>query len=436
MKSSTIAIAGLVFALTLATSVLALPIATFDSSSPSNNTFRNGTVGLSFIIINVTSNETINANASSYIQWYNETNASTNFSALVAQTVNRTSGQESNWTWWEFNLANDGVHRFDVILHSNVSGSGHSAVVQRYVYYDNTTPSASIAFPVDGTDYVRSPPFNFTLDLNFTGDTNQDVCQYDVNNGGNVSISCSNGTFVSTPGSNSLTLWVNDSAGNLGGNSLTFTARETSLGGTSGGGGGGGSGFQIQAARVTTGVLPANSIQVVPVTTQNVPVTKFEFRTTKDVLLNVDIRSINTLPVPDPPGKVIHKLDITPTDPSGMVDVAIHFKVSKFDLNKAGVSTDNVVLMRYANSWFTLPTDKVNEDSLFVHYRAVSPGFSYFAISSGLQGVGDINAPVGTPTLGIVEDLGNFTVGDYDVPIALIGLLILGLVVLIVVKKL
>ena len=415
--------------------------ATYASPTPANNTWRNGTQGLSLITINVTANSTIIANASTYIQWWNETNASTNVSGISAQKVNGTFAVNDNWIYWQFNITNDGVHRFEVQvltntstatglnITSNITNGGNGS---RFIYMDNTsTGPMAIGYPVNNTDYIRSPPENLTFDLNFTGhDLNRDRCLYDINNQGNRTItSCANSSLliVAQTGSNTLILWTNDSAGNSNSTYITFTARESSVGG---GGGGGGSPTSVQVTRVTLGSLPANAIQVVPVT-GNTPVNRLEFKTTAATSFSMDIEKLTSFPVADAPGIVFDRMNLKPSTTQGITDFVIHFKVSKFSLQEKGVASSNVVLMRYQNSWFTLPTEKTGEDAIFVYFKATTPGFSYFAITSGSQATSPQYQiqPTGEASGGVTfPDLGNINLGNYQVPIMF---LIMGSVVLV-----
>ena len=233
---------GIIFILVLmalGSVAFALPNVAFDTSTPANATWRNGTLGQSLVLINVTSNETIHLNASTFAEWYNATNASTNVTVITAQTVNWSGSLSQNWTYWRFNLSNDGVHRFVVRVYS-ANSSTANAPIERYVYYDNTTPLANITSPNNGQNFldtVIDGSVNITLNYLGTDATSNDTCRFSVDNGtASLLAGCRSITFLTTYGLHSLNVSINDSAGNMNSSYLVFRAN---FSGSSGGGGGG-----------------------------------------------------------------------------------------------------------------------------------------------------------------------------------------------------
>ena len=59
----------------------------------------------------------------------------------------------------------------------------------------------------------------------------------------------------------------------------------------------------------------------------------------------------------------------------------INFKVEKGWLAENNADEDDVVLNRYTTFWEELSTSKINSDAKHVYYKAITPSFSYFAIS-------------------------------------------------------
>lgn len=253
----------------------AAPSQNFVGPTPSNATWRNGTQGLSLVTINVTLNETIHLNASSFIEWYNATNASTNVSLVANQFANWSTGGNNNYSYWRFNLSNDGVHRFVVRLYS--VNSSRTNTTERYIYYDNSTPQFSVSSPSNDQAFTASDALGTTnISLNFVfNDTGSpgmlDRCFYVLDNSSNqVNVNrttnlaiCDNLSFIVSAGASpgqtyTFNFTVNDSAGNM--NSTYFTFRAVGL---SGGGGGGGAGQGL----VTDATIPA--IQKLPDITQD-----------------------------------------------------------------------------------------------------------------------------------------------------------------------
>ena len=177
-------------------------------------------------LLNISLNNSIVVNGTSYVQWFNQTNASTNVTAVPIATVNTTAG---NWTWWMFNLS-DGVHRFVFNITTNLTGSAltvNSTNISRTIFVDTQAPNLTIDFPVAGTDYTERVSVT-SVDLNFTAGENankiRDTCYYNLNNAGtNTTISnaslaiCANITngLSVVAGTNTLNVSVNDSAGNI-----------------------------------------------------------------------------------------------------------------------------------------------------------------------------------------------------------------------------
>ena len=249
--------------LILGSVVFAVPDTAFDSSTSSNATWRNGTVGLSNILINVTANSSITANSSSFVQWYNATNASTNVSALIGQTANLSGTNRVNYTYWTFNITNDGVHRFDVILLVNASiatsANETSASIQRYIYYDNTTAQLTLNSPGSGQEFQGSGSTVSVL-VNYTGGdaTSRDQCYYRLDNASASIISgCSNTSIsVDIGRAFGFNMTINDSAGNANSTYIGFTTASSQ------GGGGGGGGGQVSTPVTTPSIVtPATTPQ-------------------------------------------------------------------------------------------------------------------------------------------------------------------------------
>ena len=87
--------------------------------------------------------------------------------------------------------------------------------------------------------------------------------------------------------------------------------------------------------------------------------------------------------LPDPPGLVwaYHQIDINvPED--AIENAEIDFWVSKEWLSTHGVSKEDVRLFRFGEGWEELTTEILGDDTTHVSYRAITPGFSVFAITA------------------------------------------------------
>jgi PGF-pre-PGF domain-containing protein len=63
----------------------------------------------------------------------------------------------------------------------------------------------------------------------------------------------------------------------------------------------------------------------------------------------------------------------------------IHFIIEKSWIEENNFTKDSVRLLRFNESWNELPTGLVNEGEENIEYEAITPGFSIFAISAGIE---------------------------------------------------
>jgi len=62
-------------------------------------------------------------------------------------------------------------------------------------------------------------------------------------------------------------------------------------------------------------------------------------------------------------------------------NIDIDIRVSKDWINEQQINTETISLYRYTVQWERLTTARISEDANYIHYRARTPGFSYFAIA-------------------------------------------------------
>ncbi|MBS3128682.1 LamG domain-containing protein, partial [Candidatus Woesearchaeota archaeon] len=131
----------------------------------------------------------------------------------VNQSYNATNSlPDGNYTFYSFT--------------TNSSGTENTTAT-RIISVDTTLPEISIIYPSNNTNYSDNG-----LDINYTAvDTNLDSCWYTNGTGSaNATLSnCANITNVTWPENTyNITIWANDSAGNLDNSNVTFTIDYTS----------------------------------------------------------------------------------------------------------------------------------------------------------------------------------------------------------------
>lgn len=158
-----------------------------------------------YIEVNATSSE----NATSCdLEWNDGTPAN------VSMAVTNADGNTSCWLN-QTGLA-DGEYLFTV--YGDLIAIGLNRTGERNITVDILPPTVSIISP---TGVVTSTKFDLSHTAN---DTNLDSCWYSFDSGANTTLSgCSNTTLsVSTSGSHTVEVYVNDSANNIVGNTSTF----------------------------------------------------------------------------------------------------------------------------------------------------------------------------------------------------------------------
>lgn len=107
------------------------------------------------------------------------------------------------------------------------------------------------------------------------------------------------------------------------------------------------------------------------------------------------------VPVDGPSSTVYRYIetDLTYVTDEAIQDAVFEFSVPLSWIREQGLTTADVVLMRYHNgAWTALPTELVREGGSTAYYRANSPGFSYFAIATEKNGA-SVGTPVPTETI-------------------------------------
>ena len=110
---------------------------------------------------------------------------------------------------------------------------------------------------------------------------------------------------------------------------------------------------------------------------------------TKDDIPKFSVVSEKITNLPDgvvPPNGtnyVFLRIEAPNTPTTSLSQVTMYFNVPLAWINSHPVKTGDIVLMRYHDGvWKTLPTEFLDSGPSYAHFRSVSPGLSYFAISS------------------------------------------------------
>ncbi len=180
---------------------------TFVPPTPANNSIQNS----NSVYVNITSTEALGF---ALLNWQNSSGYF---------NVTMSNGSTTNWYKNMASLA-DGSYSFSVWA-QNVSGTWVQTQ-RRFLSIDASNPTISIAYPANTTYTSNVNSFNYT----FT-ETNPDKCWYSTNGGATNSSAVTCGTnftgLSSAEGSNTWTVYINDTYGNKNSASVTFTKDTT-----------------------------------------------------------------------------------------------------------------------------------------------------------------------------------------------------------------
>jgi len=171
-------------------------------------------------------------------------------------------------------------------------------------------------------------------------------------------------------------------------------AAETPAASSSSGGGGGGSSASNTTSTTSTAVkqtlaatVKANVAATLKVTKAGIPVKEIVLTLSSDrTAAKVTVEKLSAQPASTPAlsGASLGFLSLEKSgfENSDVASAKIAFEVSKEDLDAKGVTPENVVLLRYTTQWDTLVTTSEGLSGSVYKFSALTPGFSYFAISA------------------------------------------------------
>ncbi|MFH0798509.1 MAG: PGF-pre-PGF domain-containing protein, partial [Candidatus Woesearchaeota archaeon] len=161
-------------------------------------------------------------------------------------------------------------------------------------------------------------------------------------------------------------------------------ASSTASSGGGGGGGGGGltkplsyAGFMFNEATTSEPISISVNSELIPV--KDIEISLLE--NAKSVKVEVDALAAKPEDVPSA-GTVVSYVKISSRQLENKVASAkIDFEVPESVLEAKFIDPENIVLMRYTDSWNELPTLYLGKALSVNRYSALTPGFSYFAIA-------------------------------------------------------
>jgi PGF-pre-PGF domain-containing protein len=283
-------------------------------------------------------------------------------------------------------------------------------------------------FPADSAVYYGSgDEANLTLNMtNSTLDTNHSLLLdnlsmkteyfYNITSCDNLSVCNTSGTW------NFITLclesWVYGEWGSCSGgyqyrsytdsngcgtyDNLSATSRECDDGG-----GGGGAESYPTAMKVWSGISPGTPA-VMDIEREGISATSVSLEVSEKVgTCNVVVKGFSSRPSgvsETPPGRVHSYLNITTTANRSRVSrVTIGFSVGRSWIEGNSIDNRTIRLMRLEGNWTGLPTTLTGSDNTSLRFTAVSPGFSWLAVTGreigeeNLTGAGEPEAPSGVP---------------------------------------
>lgn len=154
--------------------------------------------------------------------------------------VNETISNCNNFTLTNLPLNQD--LNVTLIANDSYGNWGSSGLINYTTTTDVSNPSVAIDSPSASETFTGTTPFNITLNTTITDNSNLDTCFYEVPLEGiiNTTFTCNVETSfeVNNYGTRIVNVYSNDTSGNMGTSSQTFSTSQSGGSGSTGGGGG------------------------------------------------------------------------------------------------------------------------------------------------------------------------------------------------------
>lgn len=347
-------------------------------------------------VISSVINESI-TNTSSVITWTTDENS--NSRVDFGSTTDLTDGFNSSETLSTFhsitlnNLINNTVYYYNVTscdTLNNCNQIGPYEFTTAIYNSDDSPPVITLISPANASTWTESGTVTFSYNVT---DENSINCSLILNNEvDQTNSSVTQGTTITFTKSlsNANYNWsITCTDGNNTGNSETYILTVSYFPpvvvppttSSSSGGGSGGSFRATPALDANTSLKNwytlASNTQVTW-TINKSTVTALELHTgTQSSNAALLVKELNQKPsfLPDA-GQVYKYLNITSTN-LNLKETTIVFKVEK-----SWIKERDIILARYTTKWIELPTEESGSDALYKYYKAITPGFSYFAVTA------------------------------------------------------
>ncbi|WP_445474165.1 PGF-pre-PGF domain-containing protein [Methanococcoides methylutens] len=325
----------------------------------------------------------------------------------ATNNVNLNVSADEDVDIWMYNINGTGNHTFDqnmtldlpdgehnvTVFASDTIGNVGSAMINFSI--DTTAPTVTIESP-QNTTYETN-----TVNLNVYADEDVHTWTYNINNTGNNTFN-PNITFSNLPeGEYNITIFANDTAGNVGSARTNFTIDVTTLPSTpnksssssSGGGGSGNTGeaFENIALKEVEATFISKDSEVKfnfeEEANQIDYIGFYSLKNSGKISTTVEVLNERSALVTDnPPGMVYQYMNIWVgkagfATEKNIADPGIGFRVSKSWITENYIDETKIALFRnHDGKWTQLSTTILSEDPEYLYFEATTPGFSPFAI--------------------------------------------------------
>jgi PGF-pre-PGF domain-containing protein len=333
--------------------------------------------------------------------------SSVTFNATVYDDTNLSNvSLYGNWSNWHANETNSsGINNTNYIFVKNLSDGNYLWGIRACDNYSNcwnsanrtfrvdqTLPSMELLSPTNASSWTSSSTISFVYNVTDISVNNCSLLIDGSVNTRDTSITINTNQTFSASVSNGVHNWsirCTDVANNINTSyeyklSVSYTAPTTPTSSSGGGGsGGGGSSDSIYQRWLN---LNGNQQVTMKVIAKNNPVTQVLFKTTKALTsASLEVKDLSEKPatLKTVSKKVYKYLNFTSENMVDIESIDIRFNVSQTWIKENNFKKNNIALFRFVDGeWVKLVTNKLTSSSDSVSYRAITSGFSYFAVAA------------------------------------------------------
>lgn len=290
--------------------------------------------------------------------------------------------KEGNYTWavWCNDTTGNNIYTVNRTLYVDTTNPVPSVSVAESQSRSTISLGATVTITCSATDSLDTSP-TATVD----------------------SVTKPSGTVVSSPGNSfsnidqtgtyTVSCSATDVSGRSASTTTTFTAEYTSLGGNGGSGGGvSGAATTVKTQTVSIpSILPGSPNLVKLADPQDYSLTQIEIDVANAVSdVKITVKRLTGKPseaaAEAAPAERLYKyveVQKTNMQDSDVKQATVSFQVEKSWLTDKGVTKEQIVLKRLkGSSWENMATSITDEDDKVIHYKANTPGLSFFAVAA------------------------------------------------------